>query len=52
VAGALEWESARRRTDHIGESTADADLFVLTAVKPGDQYWIRTAKLRKGGELP
>jgi hypothetical protein len=35
----------------LSEGFGDAELFVLTAVKPGgDQYWIRTAKLRKGGE--
>jgi hypothetical protein len=35
----------------LSEKFGDAELFVLTAVKPGgDQYWIRTAKLRKGGE--
>ncbi|MEV4281386.1 hypothetical protein [Actinoplanes xinjiangensis] len=35
----------------LSERFGDAELFVLTAVKPGgDQYWIRTAKLRKGGE--
>ncbi|WP_250006499.1 hypothetical protein [Actinoplanes sp. M2I2] len=35
----------------LSEKFGDADLFVLTAVKPGgDRYWIRTAKLRKGGE--
>jgi hypothetical protein len=35
----------------LSEKFGDAELFVLTAVSPGaDQYWIRTAKLRKGGE--
>ncbi|WP_250029964.1 hypothetical protein [Paractinoplanes maris] len=35
----------------LSEKFGDGELFVLTAVKPGgDQYWIRTAKLRKGGE--
>ncbi|WP_213006238.1 hypothetical protein [Paractinoplanes toevensis] len=35
----------------LSEKFGDAELFVLTAAKPGgDQYLIRTAKLRKGGE--
>jgi hypothetical protein len=35
----------------LSERFGDAELFVLTAVESGgDQYWIRTAKLRKGGE--
>jgi hypothetical protein len=35
----------------LSEKFGDNDLFVLTPVRPGgDQYWIRTAKLRKGGE--
>jgi hypothetical protein len=35
----------------LSEDFGDADLFVLTAVESGgDRYWIRTAKLRKGGE--
>ncbi|MBU2668984.1 hypothetical protein KOI35_36280 [Actinoplanes bogorensis] len=32
----------------LSEKFGDSDLFVLTPV--GDQFWIRTAKLRKGGE--
>ena len=35
----------------LSERFGDAELFVLTAVeRGGDRYWIRTAKLRKGGE--
>lgn len=35
----------------LSEAFSDAELFVPTAAKPGgDQYLIRTAKLRKGGE--
>jgi hypothetical protein len=33
----------------LSETFGDADLFVLTKVS-GDRYWIRTAKLRAGGE--
>lgn len=33
----------------LSEKFGDADLFVLTKVS-GDRYWIRTAKLRAGGE--
>ncbi|XVV16858.1 hypothetical protein ACQP2X_21500 [Actinoplanes sp. CA-131856] len=35
----------------LSEAFDDSALFVLTRTSPeGDQYWIRTAKIRKGGE--
>jgi len=35
----------------LSEKFGDAELFVLTTVeRGGDQYWIRTAKLRRSGE--
>ncbi|GID30919.1 hypothetical protein [Paractinoplanes brasiliensis] len=35
----------------LSEKFGDSDLFVITPLTPGgDRYWIRTAKLRNGGE--